>query len=89
MNDHKAIMGALAMDLKRMALGLYRGSYPTADRFREEALKRASELERLQNGKYIKKLLLTMKASLAGTDQKTAEDMLMYSTLFQNFALKN
>lgn len=89
MNEQKAIMGALAMDLKRMALSLYRGSFETADRFKEEALRRSSELERRQNGAYITKLLSNMKSGLAGTDQKTAEDMLMYSTLFQNFALKN
>ncbi len=89
MDDRKAIRGALAMDLKRIALGLYRGSYATANRFKEEALIRSSELEKLQNSAYIEKLISGMKVSLTGNDQEAAEDALMYSTLFQNFALKN
>lgn len=88
MNQQKAIMGALAMDLKRVALSLHRESYQTADRFKEEALKRSKELEGFGMEDYIKKLLLKMKAALRGSDDKTAEDVLMYSTLFQNFALK-
>ncbi|MDO8570329.1 MAG: hypothetical protein Q7R97_01980 [Candidatus Daviesbacteria bacterium] len=41
----KLIVESLAMDLKRVALGLYRGSNIMADRFKEEALKRSQELE--------------------------------------------
>lgn len=89
MNNQKALMGALAMDLKRVALSLYRGSYKTANRFKEEALKRSKELEVLETEEYIKNLLSKTKECLKRNDEEAAEDALMYSTLFQNFALKN
>lgn len=88
MNEQKVIIGALAMDLKRVALSLYRGSYQTADRFKKEALKRSEELEALATEGYIKRLISKMKNSFLESNGKAAEDALMYSTLFQNFALK-
>lgn len=88
MNEQKAIMGALAMDLKRIALSLHRGSYQTADRFKEEALKRSRELESLETEDYIRKLISKMKSSLSEGNERSAEDALMYSTLFQNYAVK-
>lgn len=88
MNDQKAIMGALAMDLKRVAMSLYRGSNETANRFKEEALKRSSELESTNIEKYIRKLLWKTKECLKQNKERTAEDALMYSILFQNYAVK-
>jgi|Napbiome12C3dose_1001474.scaffolds.fasta_scaffold00001_306 hypothetical protein len=88
MDKQKAIIGALAMDLKRVALSLYRKSYGTADRFKEEALKRSQELEKLETEHYIRQLILKMKSSFAENTDKAAEDALMYSTLFQNYAVK-
>ena len=37
---NKQILGAIAMDLKRVALGYFRGSSSMAERFFQEALKR-------------------------------------------------
>lgn len=88
MSEQIAIMGALSMDLKRVALSLHRGSYTTANKFKEEALKRGQELENQKMDSYVIKLLLGVKACLLGNSEKTAEDALMYSTLFQNYALK-
>lgn len=88
MNEQKIVMGALAMDLKRVALSLYRGSYKSASIFKSEALKRSSELEKLEIENYVKKLISEMKNSLADNNERTAEDALMYSTLFQNFAFR-
>lgn len=87
--SNKIIIESLAMDLKRVAIGLQRGSFGMANKFKEEALKRADELENQQTNQYLKKLLSDMKKRLHGTDQRVAEDALMLSTLFQNFALKN
>ena len=42
---NKQILGALALDLKRVALGYYRGSNVMADKFYLEALKRRNELD--------------------------------------------
>lgn len=87
--NQKIIIESLAMDLRRVALGLHRGSLNMVNRFREEALKRAAELENQNPNAYLKKLLLYMKKMITGTSDRVAEDALMLSTLFQNFALKN
>lgn len=89
MNDQKNLIESLAMDLLRVALGLHRGSLNMTARFKEEALKRQKELETQNPNLYIKKLLSQSKVLLKSKNPKTAEDILMYSILFQNFALKN
>lgn len=88
MNNQKLIIESLAMDLKRVALGLHRGSFNMANRFKEEALKRELELEDQQTDNYLNKLLKRAKMALLSQETDAAEDILMYSTLFQNFALK-
>lgn len=85
----KIIIESLAMDLKRVALGLNKGSLTMANRFKDEAFKRAVELENQNPGKYLKKLLSYMKKMIKGSSERVAEDALMLGTLFQNFALKN
>lgn len=88
MHSQKLIIESLAMDLKRVALGLHRGSYSMAERFKEEALKRESELESQQLDLYLRNLLEKTKQVLSSQNSDRAEDILMYSTLFQNFSLK-
>lgn len=85
----KIIIESLAMDLKRVAIGINRGSLVMANRFKEEAFKRAHELEGQNLNEYLKKLLLNMKKMIQGSSERVAEDALMLSTLFQNFVLKN
>lgn len=84
--NQKAIMESLAMDLKRVAIGAYRGSNVTAARFLQEALVRKSEIDKKNIPSYIKKVLSKIHTK-KNIDQKFAEDILMYSTLFQNYAL--
>ena len=87
--NNKVILESLAMDLRRVALGLHRGSISMSERFMEEALKRKRELDIKSLKPYVQKLIFRMEDSLKDTDkQKKAEDALMYSTLFQNIALK-
>lgn len=88
MNDQKLAVESLAMDLKRAALGLYRGSYAMANRFKDEALKRELELENQQPDIYLRKLLERTRQVLLNQNPDSAEDALMYSTLFQNYRLK-
>lgn len=88
MDNQKIIIESLAMDLKRAALGFHRGSLHMAERFKKEALKRESELENLQMDQYIKRLLIDAKKVLLSEKTDKAEDILMYSTLFQNYAVK-
>ena len=87
--NQKIIIESLAMDLKRVALGLYRGSAAMANRFKQEALNREGELEQENTDQYIKKLLRKTKIVLKSKTIKAAEDTLMYSILFQNYAMKN
>lgn len=83
------ILGALALDLRRLAQGYYRGSEVVAARFAEEAQKRKEELQNVDLKPYLKRLLLKMDVVLKQNDRKKlAEDALMYSVLFQNAAVK-
>lgn len=86
--SQKIIIESLAMDLKRVALGLHRGSLVMAKRFAEEAIKRSDELKN-ENNQYLIGLVNKMRKSLAVNSDRSAEDALMYSVLFQNYSLKN
>ena len=89
MNSDRELIGALAMDLKRVALGYHRGSTKMAQRFLEEALKRQKELQVRKNSPYLNRLLISLgKLNRQRNKKKLAEDALMYSTLFQNYAIK-
>ena len=81
---NKAILGALAMDLKRAALGFYRGSDIMANRFFEEALKRKDEIDAADVAPYISKWLVSLNKIKSEEKQEAAEDALLYSTIFQN-----
>lgn len=76
---NKFILESLASDLKRVALGLHRGSNAMAQRFLEEALKRKKEVDMKNVAPYIKKLLNNLDKKI------DADDALMYSTLIQNY----
>lgn len=76
------------MDLKRVALGYWRNSNRMADRFFEEAIKRRNELDLEKVSPSIKKLLEGLDKIGNKDNVSQAEDALMYSTLFQNAALK-
>lgn len=52
-DNQKLRVQALGMDLKRVAIGLHRGSFGMADRFKEEALKRYEELAKQKTDKYL------------------------------------
>ena len=80
---NKYILESLASDLKRVALGLNRGSNVMAQRFLSEALKRRDEVNMDKIPSYLKNIL-----SKIGTNTD-AENALMYSTLIQNYALSN
>lgn len=84
----KIIIESLAMDLKRVALGLHRNSQTMAARFKNEALKREKELEKFPLEDYLAKLIKYTRATLSSNSSRTAEDALMLSVLFQNYAQK-
>ncbi|MEK7502395.1 MAG: hypothetical protein AAB609_02625 [Patescibacteria group bacterium] len=83
---NKATLGALAMDLKRITLGLQRGSKIMAFRFTQEALKRESEIDMQNVDPYVRNILKNIKLMLSNIDEQESEDILMYSILLQNYA---
>lgn len=86
---NKIILEFLAMDLKRVALGYYRGSDVVAERFAKEAKARKEKLQNANLKPYLRNLLSKMDDIFKQDDhKKLAEDALMYSTLFQNASLK-
>lgn len=89
MNRNKIALSSLSMDLKRVALGYHNGSITTAKRFLEEAIKRRDEVDKKKVRPYLRKILENLDELFSQKDnQKIAEDALMYSTIFQNAALK-
>ena len=87
--NNKIILESLAMDLKRVAIGYYRGSEVMAKRFAKEAKARKEELRNADLKPYLRNLLSKMGDVLKQKDhKKLAEDCLMYSTLFQNASQK-
>lgn len=88
MNEQKIIIESLAMDLKRVALGFHRNSVHMALRFKQEALKRQAELKSFPLNNYLIKLTDNTTKILSGNGERVAEDALMLSVLFQNYAQK-
>lgn len=82
--NNKQVLGALAMDLKRVALGHFRGSTSMAERFFQEALKRRNEIDNQKLKPYLVKFLSDMESLKTEKGEKAAEDALFYSTIFQN-----
>lgn len=76
---NKYILESLASDLKRVALGLHRGSNNMARRFLDEALKRKNEVIINETAPYVQKLLNQINNDL------DSENALMLSTLIQNY----
>jgi hypothetical protein len=72
------------MDLKRVALGYFRGSTTMSERFFEEALKRKEEIDNKSLKPYLVKFLNDMENLNKEERKKAADDALMYSTIFQN-----
>jgi hypothetical protein len=86
--ENNIILSSLAMDLKRVALGLHHGSYGTADRFSQEALKRKNEIRSGSIAHYMKNILDQLDTVLTQKDTgRKAEDALMLSTRIQNYVL--
>jgi hypothetical protein len=89
MSKNKLILSSLAMDLKRAALGYWRSSNRMADRFLQEAIGRKKEINFKINKPYIKNLFKKVEDCISQKDKKkAAEDLLTYSILFQNAALR-
>lgn len=82
MTKDDQIIGALAMDLKRVALAKYNNSQNTADRFWQEVMKRKSMMLNLEIPDYLKNLYEKIEKN---TDK---DNLLMYSIILQNYATR-
>lgn len=82
-------LSSLAMDLKRAALGKHQGSETMANRFLDEAIKRKGEIDLKRVAPYIRQILQEVELLKTGDRQRVAEKSLMFSTLLQNYSLKN
>ncbi len=82
--NNKQALEALAMDLKRIALGYFRDSNSMAERFFQEALKRRNEIDIKMLKPYLIKFLKDIDNLKTEKTDKAAEDALLYSTIFQN-----
>jgi hypothetical protein len=85
--ENKRILGALAMDLKRVALGLHRKSYTMADRFLVEAMNRHAEINKNELQPYMRAIIDRVGLLSELDIEQRAEDALMYSTRIQNYVL--
>lgn len=85
--NNKLILGALAMDLKRAALGLHRKSFAMADIFFNEAMKRKNEVNTSELLPYMQAILRNIDALSSQDNERKAENALMYSTRIQNYLL--
>lgn len=88
MTKNNIAISSLAMDLKRVAIGYYRGSNKMAKIFSEEALKRKSEIKISEVKPYLRKFIKLLPRILEQEDKnRVAEDSLTYSTIFQNYSI--
>jgi hypothetical protein len=88
MNNNAIILSSLAMDLKRVGLGLHRRSFPMADRFAKEVLQRVQEADIARLSPYMQIIMSKLENMLQNSDvDQKAEYSLMYSTLIQNYVV--
>lgn len=82
MTKSDQIIGALAMDLKRVALAKHKGSGKNADRFWQEVLKRKDAVLKIKLPKYLTNLYDYLE------NNKDKDSLLMYSVILQNYATR-
>lgn len=86
----RVALESLASDLKRVSIGLQRGSFGMAERFSVEALERKNEVNAQEVKPYIEKVLARLETTLTQENKdRTAEDALTYSIIIQNYCQKS
>ncbi len=84
----KVILLSLVNDLKRIVQSIERGSEANSSRFATEAKRWLKESKKIKNDSVAKLLKKTETTLKQEDDLKKAEDLLMYSVLLQNQAVK-
>ena len=87
--DKRLLIGSLSNDLYRVANLSYRGSIKAAERFFIESKRWTTDLENVQLKDHARKIIDDLNTlSLENLrSQETAEKLLMYSVLLQNYSL--
>lgn len=85
--DNGKVLSLIAMDLKRVALGLHSKSYKTAERFLNEALKHKEQLQLDELAPYLRKILNSMELLGKREESLRAEEALLLSVRIQNYLL--
>lgn len=80
MTEEQQLIGALAMDLKRVAMAKHNKSEKVADRFWQEILKRKDKIVTLRLPDYLKNLYDHIETN------RDKDNLLMYSVVLQNYA---
>ncbi|HSX48765.1 MAG TPA: hypothetical protein VLE44_00725 [Candidatus Saccharimonadales bacterium] len=85
---NKIALESLALDLKRGSVFLNRNSQFAANQFLKEAVERKSEIDLKGLSSYIQKIILDLDKIIEEKNKSAkAENLLMYSTIIQNYAL--
>lgn len=85
--NNKLLLQAMALDLKRVAIGYHSGSTKMADIFLQEVLKLEQQLDIESLSPTIKKLVTYVELLPNEKNvNKRAENALLYSTLFLSFS---
>lgn len=85
--NNKILLEAMALDLKRVALGFHSNSIKMAERFLIEVNRRNTQLDKRYLSKSVTNILITMSKRLKCTNTKhLADDALMYSTILLSFS---
>ncbi|EKE04968.1 MAG: hypothetical protein ACD_19C00427G0015 [uncultured bacterium] len=80
MTNQQQIIGALAMDLKRVAVAKNDGSVKVAERFWQEVMNRKKEFVKSKLPNYLNNLYDQIE------NNKDKDNLLMYSVILQNYA---
>lgn len=80
MTEEQQIIGALAMDLKRVAVAKHNNSKNVADRFWDEVMNRKMQIQRIKLPNYLTNLYSYLE------NHKDKDSLLMYSVILQNYA---
>ncbi len=87
MTETNLLIGSLSNDLMRVASLIQRGSHVGAEKFYEQAQRWASQLGTLELKQYIQKIITELNTTTQVLNLATAEKLLMYSVLLQNYSL--
>lgn len=87
--NKRLLIGSLSNDLYRVANLSYRGSFKAAERFFIESKRWTNDLENVPLKNHARKIIDDLKTiSLENLpSHETAEKLLMYSVLLQNYSL--